>query len=151
MRRAPFYLVSFCNAILLLTSTALNDYCDQTHCKNKLFKVDYLRVLITLLCLIVLCCWGNYAINVRDFNKERKKPDILREEARRRLLLCPPSPQEEEQEEGEDEEGTRRRRGGGGRRRRPDQGVAPPHQYVTVTADDDEQQPGRADLVSGDE
>ncbi len=70
--------MSFGNAVLLVTTIALDDYCDQTHCKDKLFKVDYLRVVITVLCLIILCCWGNYIINIREFNRNKKLPDVLR-------------------------------------------------------------------------
>lgn len=89
IRRTPFYLVSIGNAVLLITVTALNDYCDQNHCQDKFTKVDYLRGLITLESLIICCLWVNYIINVREFHAEKAVPDVMRDEARRRLMLWP--------------------------------------------------------------
>ena len=40
LRRTPFYMVSIGNAVLLLTVTALHDYCDhENNCPDKFTKV----------------------------------------------------------------------------------------------------------------
>ena len=41
LRRTPFYMVSIGNAVLLLTVTALHDYCDHetNNCPDKFTKV----------------------------------------------------------------------------------------------------------------
>ncbi|TRY69233.1 hypothetical protein TCAL_13327 [Tigriopus californicus] len=87
IRRTPFYLVSIGNAVLLITVTALHDYCDPDQCPDKMMKVDYLRGLITLECLIIICLWFNYIINVREFHAQRPVPDVLSPDAMRHLLV----------------------------------------------------------------
>eukprot|EP00095_Tigriopus_kingsejongensis_P011921 maker-scaffold507_size152468-snap-gene-0.39 protein:Tk11921 transcript:maker-scaffold507_size152468-snap-gene-0.39-mRNA-1 annotation:"upf0504 protein" len=87
IRRTPFYLVSIGNAVLLITVTALHDYCDPDLCPDKMMKVDYLRGLITLECLVIICLWFNYIINVREFHAQRPLPDVLNNEAMRQMLV----------------------------------------------------------------
>ncbi len=111
-------MVSFCNAILLITTTALNDYCDHNVCKDKLFKVDYLRVFITFFCLVILCCWGNYVIHVKEFNKNKKLPDAMRSEFRRRIMLTLEDGGDRDEERLGSESDTAT--------------AVPPHTYVTI-------------------
>lgn len=85
LRRTPFYMVSIGNAVLLLTVTALHDYCDHgpdgvDNCPDKFTKVDYLRGLITLECMTIACIWVNYIMHVRDFHKKAYRPDIYRQD-----------------------------------------------------------------------
>lgn len=80
VRRAPFYIGSFGNAVLLVTVTALHDVCDPDRCEDKFTKVDYLRGLITLECLIILCLIGNYIINVREFHAKALPADVYRQD-----------------------------------------------------------------------
>jgi len=76
-RRTPFYLVSVGNALLLVTITALHDYCDPDYCEDKFTRVDYLRGLITLECLIIISLWTYYCITVKKFNKTQPVPDCM--------------------------------------------------------------------------
>lgn len=80
IRRAPFYIVSFGNAVLLITVTALHDYCDKdtSMCYNKFTKVDCLRGLVTLECMIIICLWVRYIIHVKEFNRTKPLPDLYR-------------------------------------------------------------------------
>lgn len=88
MRRTPFYIVSFGNAVLLITITVLHDYCDPDKCDehNKYTKVDYLRGLITLECLVIMSLLFYYIMNVREFHAQQFPPDVLREDLMNKML-----------------------------------------------------------------
>eukprot|EP00088_Acartia_fossae_P065944 TRINITY_DN8144_c0_g1_i1.p1 TRINITY_DN8144_c0_g1~~TRINITY_DN8144_c0_g1_i1.p1 ORF type:complete len:243 (+),score=34.92 TRINITY_DN8144_c0_g1_i1:40-768(+) len=81
IRRAPFYLVSAGNFVLMLIVIILHDLCDDDQtCSHTFTKVDYLRGLITLESLVVICCNVSYIIILREFNKKQSPPDVLRED-----------------------------------------------------------------------
>jgi len=82
LRRTPFYMVSIGNAFLLITYTILHDYCDSSpsNCPDKFLKVDYLRGLITLECMIIAFIWVKYIVNVRKFHAKSQKPDMYRKD-----------------------------------------------------------------------
>ena len=66
MRRAPFYIVSVGNALILLTVTVLHDYCDAFTCQsNKFTDIDFLRGIITVECISVMFMWLYYSRQVR--------------------------------------------------------------------------------------
>ena len=66
VRRAPFYLVSVGNALILTTSTVLHDYCDKYVCtSNKFTNIDFLRGIITVECIFVMFMWFYYSRQVR--------------------------------------------------------------------------------------
>jgi len=88
MRRAPFYILSAGNAVLMIVIMILHDYCDnQPHCKSTLTKVDYLRGLITLESLVIMCLVAHYMICVIDFHKQQLPPDVLREDITSSIML----------------------------------------------------------------
>ncbi|XP_023345633.1 transmembrane protein 192 [Eurytemora carolleeae] len=88
IRRAPFYLVSAGNAVLMLVVIILHDLCDNNEaCKHTNTKVDYLRGLITLESLIVICLVVNYIIVLRDFNTQQLPPDVLRDDFTSSVML----------------------------------------------------------------
>ena len=67
MRRAPFYIVSVGNALILLTSTVLHDYCETHVCKsNKFTNIDFLRGIITVECIVVAFMWFYYSRQVNS-------------------------------------------------------------------------------------
>jgi len=81
LRRAPFYILSVGNALLMMAVVILNDFCDSSYsCLHTFTKVDYLRGLITLESLVVLCLVINYIHVLSNFHKSRQPPDVLREE-----------------------------------------------------------------------
>ena len=70
IRRSPFYIVSFANAILLLTVTAIHDRCDNSSdptCDRNWGGIEILRGLITLECMIIAFMWVKYIV-VRNKN-----------------------------------------------------------------------------------
>ena len=76
IRRAPFYLVSVGNFMLLAATTVLHDYCDKNgNCTNRFMQVDWLRGLITVECMTIMCLFAYYIIKMREFNKLRMPPD----------------------------------------------------------------------------
>ena len=78
IRRAPFYIVSVGNFVLLMVMTILHDYCDPdqaNRCKDRFMKVDWLRGLITVECMIIMSLFSYYIIKMREFNRSRKLPD----------------------------------------------------------------------------
>jgi len=88
IRRAPFYLVSVGNFTLLIVMTILHDYCGYTencHSGNRFMKVDWLRGLITVECMTIMCLFSYYIIKMREFNRLRMPPDVLRESYMRAL------------------------------------------------------------------
>ena len=107
IRRAPFYILSAGNAVLMIVVMILHDYCDnQPHCKSTLtkvvpvigwidegidqlfvFQVDYLRGLITLESLVITCLVVNYMMWVVDFHKRQMPPDVLREDITSSIML----------------------------------------------------------------
>lgn len=103
-RRAPFYVISFGNFALLLTVTALHDYCDvggggsmegpdgvvlptSGSCPDPLTKVDWIRSVITIEALLVVTLYIYYIHRVYLFNKAKKKPDIMRDDVMRKLKV----------------------------------------------------------------
>jgi hypothetical protein len=81
IRRAPFYLVSAGNFVLMLIVIILHDLCDNDRdCTHTFTKVDYLRGLITLESLVVICCNVSYIIILREFNGKQSPPDVLRDD-----------------------------------------------------------------------
>jgi len=81
IRRAPFYLVSAGNFVLMLIVIILHDLCDDdATCSHTFTKVDYLRGMITLESLVVICCNVSYIIILREFNAKQSPPDVLRDD-----------------------------------------------------------------------
>jgi len=89
LRRSPFYITSAGNAILLLSSTILNDSCDSDKECAKHYDIELLRALICVECLTVMFMWTKYIVAVRKFKKDNKKPDVYREDLRRKFLNKP--------------------------------------------------------------
>lgn len=81
-RRIPFYLLSVGNALLMIVVMVLHDLCDQddSDCGQSLTKVDYLRGLITLESMVVMCIVFSYIYVLHEHNRAAQLPDILREE-----------------------------------------------------------------------
>jgi len=81
LRRAPFYILSVGNALLMMAVVILNDFCDSSYfCLHTFTKVDYLRGLITLESLVVLCLAFRYIYVLNIFHSSRQPPDVLRGE-----------------------------------------------------------------------
>jgi len=89
LRRSPFYITSAGNAILLLSSTILNDSCDFDKECAKHYEIELLRALICVEGLTVMFMWTKYIVAVRKFKKDNKKPDVYREDFRRKVLNKP--------------------------------------------------------------
>merc|ERR1712127_609572 len=81
-RRIPFYILSIGNAILMIVVMILHDLCDSNdnNCIHAFSKVDYLRGLITVESLVIMCIVFSYIRLLHEFNKSARIPDILREE-----------------------------------------------------------------------
>merc|ERR1740131_807470 len=87
IRRAPFYILSVGNAVLMIVVMILHDLCDNnTSCSATFTKVDYLRGLITLESLIVICLVVSYILVLREFHAAAQPPDVLRQELTGPLL-----------------------------------------------------------------
>jgi len=80
IRRAPFYILSVGNAVLMIVVMILHDLCDNDQCSHALSKVDYLRGLITLESLVVICLVMSYIYILRDHHNKALPPDVLRED-----------------------------------------------------------------------
>merc|ERR1712228_256142 len=81
IRRAPFYILSVGNAVLMIVVMILHDLCDGGKgCSHTFTKVDYLRGLITLESMVVVCLVVSYMYILRDHNAKALLPDVLREE-----------------------------------------------------------------------
>lgn len=80
IRRAPFYILSVGNAVLMIVVMILHDLCDTKDCKGAFSKVDYLRGLITLESMVVVCLVCSYIYILADHNKQQLLPDVLRDE-----------------------------------------------------------------------
>ena len=94
-------MVSVGNAIVLLTSTGLHDYCDHNagDCSaNKFTNIDFLRGVITVECLAIAFMWFYYMNLVRKFNREANKPDYVRGDLMREWLVDLSAVAEEEEE-----------------------------------------------------
>lgn len=92
LRRTPFYIISFGNAILLVTVTAVHDICDHSSdasCEDKETKIELLRGLITLQCMGVAFMWVKYIMAVKKFKKDNRPPDLYRSEFRQQVLGIP--------------------------------------------------------------
>merc|ERR1719189_3008645 len=88
IRRAPFYLVSVGNFMLLIVTTILHDYCGgfALICREDRFmKVDWLRGLITVECMTIMSLFSYYIIKMREFNRMQMPPDVLRDTYMRAL------------------------------------------------------------------
>jgi len=94
LRRTPFYIVSFGNAVLLVTAVALEDYCDNNSedhsCDYKETKVETLRGLITIQCMTIMFMWGKYLMDVRTFNQKKYVPDLWRPDFVNRVIKLRP-------------------------------------------------------------
>merc|ERR1712179_705056 len=86
LRRSPFYIISGGNAILLITSTALNDSCYPKENCPKWVNIELLRAIICLECMIVSFMWTKYIVAIKKFKKDNQRPDIYRDAFRRRVL-----------------------------------------------------------------
>ena len=81
IRRAPFYILSVGNAVLMIVVMILHDLCDSGKgCSHTFTKVDYLRGLITLKSMVVVCLVVSYIYILSEHNKKALLPDVLREE-----------------------------------------------------------------------
>jgi len=88
IRRAPFYILSIGNAVLMIVVMILHDLCDYNHnCSHSFTKVDYLRGLITLESMVVICLVVSYIIILVEFNKRQLPPDVLREDINNTVML----------------------------------------------------------------
>jgi len=88
IRRAPFYILSIGNAVLMIVVMILHDICNRSSdCSHNFSKVDYLRGLITLESMIVICLVVSYIIILRDFHQRQLPPDVLREEVTNSVML----------------------------------------------------------------
>jgi len=88
VRRAPFYILSIGNAVLMIVVMILHDLCDSNKkCSHTLTKVDYLRGLITLESMVVICLVVSYIIILMDFHKKELPPDVLREDLTNSVML----------------------------------------------------------------
>merc|ERR1712186_202777 len=66
--------------MLLMAMTILNNYCDNAdNCTDRFMKVDWLRGLITVECMTTMSLFSYYIIKMRQFNRLRMPPDVLRE------------------------------------------------------------------------
>jgi len=94
LRRTPFYVISFFNAILLIVETALEDYCESVGgCESKETKIEVLRGFITLECMSVSFMWTKYIVLCKKFKKTRRVPDLWRPDFRAEVLnLRTPTP-----------------------------------------------------------
>merc|ERR1712179_403550 len=78
IRRAPFYIVSTCNFLLLLVMTLLHDYDDYLQYYYDNFrKVDWIRGLITIECIAIICLITFYIRKVCKFNRQKMPPDVM--------------------------------------------------------------------------
>merc|ERR1719238_2020538 len=81
IRRAPFYILSVGNAVLMIVVMILHDLCDSGKgCSHTFTKVDYLRGLITLESMVVVCLVVSYIYILSEHNTKALLPDVLREE-----------------------------------------------------------------------
>jgi len=80
IRRAPFYILSVGNAVLMIVVMILHDLCDSVQCDHTFTKVDYLRGLITLESLIVMCLVVSYIYILQEHHTKALPPDVLRED-----------------------------------------------------------------------
>jgi len=88
IRRAPFYILSVGNAVLMIVVMILHDISDNNPNINHNFtKVDYLRGLITLESMVVMCLVVSYIYILRDHNSKELPPDVLREEFSSSIVL----------------------------------------------------------------
>merc|ERR1712025_903527 len=88
VRRAPFYILSIGNAVLMIVVMVLHDLCDSSReCSRTFTKVDYLRGLITLESLVVICLVVSYILLLADHHKKQLPPDVLREDLTDSVML----------------------------------------------------------------
>jgi len=88
VRRAPFYILSIGNAILMIVVMVLHDLCDSNQkCSHTFTKVDYLRGLITMESLVIICLVVSYMRLLAEFHNKQLPPDILREDITNSAML----------------------------------------------------------------
>merc|ERR1712179_92971 len=81
IRRAPFYILSVGNAVLMIVVMILHDLCDSNNsCTHTFTKVDYLRGLVTLESLVVICLVVSYILILTDHHNKQLPPDVMRED-----------------------------------------------------------------------
>ena len=80
IRRAPFYIVSTCNFLLLLAMTLLHDYDNYLkYYYDDFRKVDWIRGLITIECMTIICLLAYYIRKINKFNHLKMPPDVMSE------------------------------------------------------------------------
>ena len=80
IRRAPFYIVSTCNFLLLIAMTLLHDYDNYLkYYYDDFRKVDWIRGLITIECMTIICLLAYYIRKINKFNHLKMPPDVMRE------------------------------------------------------------------------
>lgn len=88
IRRAPFYILSIGNAVLMIVVMILHDLCDSNkQCSHTFTKVDYLRGLITMESMVIICLVVSYILLLADFHKKQLPPDMLREDITNSAML----------------------------------------------------------------
>ena len=71
--KSPFYIVSTCNFLLLLAMTLLHDYDNYLkYYYDDFRKVDWIRGLITIECMTIICLLAYYIRKVNKFNHRYK-------------------------------------------------------------------------------
>lgn len=88
IRRAPFYIVSIGSFTQLMVMTILHDHIDPDHadeCTDHFMKVNWIRGLITIECMIIMSLFSYYIIKMREFNRLQMPPDVMRESYMRAL------------------------------------------------------------------
>ena len=88
VRRAPFYILSIGNAVLMIVVMILHDLCDSSRdCSHSFTKVDYLRGLITLESMVVICLVVSYLMILSEFHKKQLPPDVMRDDLSSSIML----------------------------------------------------------------
>jgi len=88
VRRAPFYILSIGNAVLMIVVMILHDLCDSSkQCRHTFTKIDYLRGLITMESMVIICLVVSYILLLSDFHKKQLPPDMLREDITNSAML----------------------------------------------------------------
>lgn len=78
VRRAPLYINSAANAILVILSKVLDTACPENNSCRMFTKAHYLQILISLEVLIALALLVVYLVKTTRFNKAKAVPDFLR-------------------------------------------------------------------------
>ena len=71
---------------MLVSDKILYDSCDADRNCMAAINIELLRAIIVLECMTVAVMWTRYIVAVRQFKKDNRQPDVVREEFRRRVL-----------------------------------------------------------------